>query len=260
MELSNYERILYAAGGGVAVVTLNRPEKRNALDDRTIVELKDAIARAGNDDAVHAVLLTSSGADFCSGADLSALQKIASASVLENRDDARSMMELFLAMRRLPKPIVAAVRGRALAGGCGLATACDVVLASRSAQFGYPEVKIGFVAAMVMAILRRSVTEKAAFELLIRGESIGAGRAAEIGLVTRVLDDEGFEDSVRDYLRGLVAGSASAVALTKYLLYQIDGMTFEAAISAGADLNAVARMTDDCQAGIARFLKKSRES
>jgi methylglutaconyl-CoA hydratase len=256
MDHENFERILYAAGGGVAVVTLNRPDKRNALDERTVEELKAAVSRAGADDAVRAVLLTAAGADFCSGADLAALQKISEASVLENRDDARSMMELFLAMRRLPKPIVAAVRGRALAGGCGLATACDVVLAARSAQFGYPEVKIGFVPAMVMAILRRSVPEKVAFELIVRGESVAAERAAEVGLVTRVIDDDGFEDAVRDYMRGLTAASASAVALSKYLLYHIDGMTFEAAISSGADLNAVARLTDDCRAGVARFLKK----
>jgi methylglutaconyl-CoA hydratase len=257
MEQPTYERILYAAGGGVAVVTLNRPEKRNALDALTIAELGDAFGRAGADASVRAVLLTSAGSDFCSGADLSALQKIAEASVLENRDDARAMMELFLAMRRLPKPIVAAVRGRALAGGCGLATACDVILAARSAQFGYPEVKIGFIPARVMAILRRSVSEKVAFELIVRGESIAAQRAAEVGLVTRVLEDDGFEEAVREYLRGLTSTSASAVALSKYLLYQIDGMTFDAAIAAGADLNAIARMTDDCQAGIAKFLKRN---
>lgn len=257
MEQPTYDRIIYAAGGGVAVVTLNRPEKRNALDAQTIADLKDAVARAGADASVRAVLLTSAGPDFCSGADLSALQKIAEASVLENRDDARAMMELFLAMRRLPKPIVAAVRGRALAGGCGLATACDIILAARSARFGYPEVKIGFIPAMVMAILRRSVSEKVAFELIVRGEPISADRAAEVGLVTRVLDDDGFEEAVREYLRGLTSTSASAVALSKYLLYQIDAMTFDAAISAGADLNAIARMTDDCQAGIAKFLERS---
>jgi methylglutaconyl-CoA hydratase len=250
------ERILYAAGGGVAVVTLNRPDKRNALDERTVAELKEAFFRAASDASVRAVLLTSSGADFCSGADLSALQKIAASSILENRDDARSMMELFVAMRRMPKPIVAAVRGRALAGGCGLATACDVVLAARSAQFGYPEVKIGFVPAMVMAMLRRIVSEKHAFELVVRGEPISAERAGEIGLVTRVLDDDGFEDAVREYLRALVSASASAVALTKHLLYQIDGMSFDAAISFGADVNAIARMTEDCRAGIQKFLDK----
>jgi methylglutaconyl-CoA hydratase len=109
---------------------------------------------------------------------------------------------------------------------------------------------------MVMAILRRSVSEKIAFELIVRGEPIAADRAAEVGLVTRVVDDDGFEEAVREYMRGLTTTSASAVALSKYLLYQIDGMTFESAISAGADLNAIARLTDDCRAGIARFLKK----
>jgi methylglutaconyl-CoA hydratase len=159
----DYQRILFAVASSVATITLNRPEKRNALDDLTVEELKDALARAEDDETVRVVLLASAGSDFCSGADLSALRKIAASSVLENRDDARSMMELFVAMRRLPKPVVAAVTGRALAGGCGLATACDVVLAARSAQFGYPEVKIGFVPAMVLALLRRCVSEMVAF-------------------------------------------------------------------------------------------------
>lgn len=252
----SFTRILYDSADGVATITLNRPEKRNALDDATIQDLKDALTRAAGDVLVRVVVLRSSGADFCAGADLSALQKIAESSVLENRDDARSMMELFVAMRRLPKPIVAAVRGRALAGGCGLATACDLVVASESAQFGYPEVKLGFVPAMVMAMLRRCVSEKIAFELIARGESISADRAAAVGLVNLVVDDDGFDASVAKYVEGLSKASASAIALSKYLLYQIDGMTFDAAISAGADLNAVARLTDDCKRGIARFLKK----
>lgn len=252
----SFTRILYDTAEGVATITLNRPEKRNALDDATISDLKDAFSRVASDLLVRVVVLRSAGPDFCAGADLSALQKIAESSVLENRDDARSMMELFQSMRRLPKPIVAAVRGRALAGGCGLATACDLVVATRSAQFGYPEVKIGFVPAMVMAMLRRCVSEKVAFELIARGESISADRAAAVGLVNLVVDDDGFEDGVTEYVAGLARASASAIALSKYLLYQIDGMSFDAAISAGADLNAVARQTDDCKRGIARFLKK----
>lgn len=249
-------RVLYGDGDGVAVVTLNRPEKRNALDDATIAGLKSSFERAASDSGVRVIVVRSAGEDFCAGADLSALRKIAEGSVLDNREDARQLMDLFLLMRRIPKPVVAAVRGRALAGGAGLATACDLVLASRSSQFGYPEVKIGFVPAMVMAILRRSVSEKLAFELIARGEPVSAERAAEIGLVNRVFDDDAFEEEVAAYVAGLAAGSASAVALSKYLLYQIDGMTFETAISAGADLNAIARLTDDCRSGIARFLKK----
>ena len=252
----SFTRILYDTAEGIATITLNRPEKRNALDDATIYDLKDAFSRVASDLLVRVVVLRSAGPDFCAGADLSALQKIAENSVLENRDDARSMMELFQAMRRLPKPIVAAVRGRALAGGCGLATACDLVVAARSAQFGYPEVKIGFVPAMVTAMLRRCVSEKVAFELIARGESISADRSEAVGLVNLVVDDDVFEDGVAEYVAGLAKASASAIALSKYLLYQIDGMSFDAAISAGADLNAVARQTDDCKRGIARFLKK----
>jgi methylglutaconyl-CoA hydratase len=154
-------------------------------------------------------------------------------------------------------PVVAAVRGRALAGGCGLATACDLVLASESARFGYPEVKIGFVPAMVMAILRRNVSEKRAFELITRGAEISAREAERIGLVNHVFDDEAFETEVEAYVAGFEKASRSAVMLTKRLLYHMDGMTFDAALQSGADLNAVARMTEDCQKGIARFLKKS---
>ena len=252
----DYQRILFAVDGPVATITLNRPEKRNALDDQTITELKAALADASASGEVRAIVLTSSGADFCSGADLSALQKIADSSVLENRDDARSMMDLFVAMRRTPKPIVAAVRGRALAGGAGLATACDAVLASSSSQFGYPEVKIGFVPAMVMAMLRRCVSEKVAFDLVVSGETISGRRAFEVGLVTRVFEDDAFDDCVAAYVKTLASASPSAVGLSKYLLYQMDGMTFDAAIAAGADVNAIARLTDDCQAGIARFLNK----
>jgi methylglutaconyl-CoA hydratase len=254
--VSDYQRIMYAVAEGVATVTLNRPEKRNALDDVTLVELRAVLRRVSDDDSVKVLLLTGAGADFCSGADLASLQAMASRSVLENRDDARGMMELFLDMRRLTKPTVAAVRGRALAGGCGLATACDIVLASRGARFGYPEVRIGFIPAMVMAILRRSVAEKLAFELIVRGEQITAERAAEIGMVNRVFDDETFDSDVRDYLAGFASLSTSAVVLAKYLLYHIDGLPFEAAVAAGADLNAIARMTEDCQRGVQRFLTK----
>ncbi|HQR40566.1 MAG TPA: enoyl-CoA hydratase-related protein [Blastocatellia bacterium] len=257
MDSDRYTRITYDVTDGTAVVTLNRPEKRNALDIPTVSELKAAFAVARDAPDVRAILLKGAGTDFCSGADLSAIQRIAESNILENRDDARSMMDLFVLMRQIPKPVVAAVRGRALAGGCGLATACDIILAAESSLFGYPEVRIGFVPAMVMAILRRSVSEKIAFELIATGESISAARAAEIGLVTRVIEDDVFDDIVTDYMSGLARASASAVALSKYLLYHIDGMTFDAAISAGADLNAVARLTDDCRDGIARFLKRS---
>jgi methylglutaconyl-CoA hydratase len=250
--------VIYAVEGSVALVTLNRPEKRNALDDSLISGLKNALRDADSREDVRAVLVTGAGADFCSGADLSALQKISEASVLENLEDAESLMELYALIRRVRVPVVAAVRGRALAGGCGLATACDIVLASSNARFGYPEVKIGFVPAMVMAILRRNVSEKRAFELITRGGEISAAEAEHVGLVNHVFDDEEFETRVERYVSDFERVSRSAVVLTKRLLYHMDGLNFDAALQAGADTNTIARTTEDCRAGIARFLKKTK--
>src|SRR5918997_645888 len=257
--LSSMEQspVIYAVEGHVALVTLNRPEKRNALNDELVGGLKEALRDADARAEVRAVLVTGAGADFCSGADLSALRKISEGSVGDNLEDARSLMELYALVRRVRVPVVAAVRGRALAGGCGLATACDVVLAAASARFGYPEVKIGFVPAMVMAILRRNVSEKRAFELVTRGQEISAAEAERAGLVNHVFGDEEFESRVERYVADFERVSPTAVALTKRLLYQMDGLTFDAALQTGADLNAIARMTEDCRAGVARFLSKT---
>ena len=250
--------VIYSVEGVVALITLNRPEKRNALNDALIGALKDSLREADSNDEVRGVVITGAGADFCSGADLAALQKISESSVAENLEDARSLMELFTLIRSVRVPVVAAVRGRALAGGCGLATACDLVIAARSARFGYPEVKIGFVPAMVMAILRRNVSEKRAFELITLGAEISADEAERIGLINQVFDDETFETEVENYVAGFEKVSRSAVMLSKRLLYQMDGMTFDAALQTGVDVNTIARMTEDCQNGIARFLKKDK--
>jgi methylglutaconyl-CoA hydratase len=247
--------ILYSVDNGVAGIVLNRPEKRNALNDELIAEIKRGLTQAAGEENVSAIVISGAGKDFCSGADLSALQKIAQASVGENAEDARHLMELFLLIRQIRVPVVAAVKGRALAGGCGLATACDLVLASETARFGYPEVKIGFVPAMVLAILRRNVSEKRAFELITRGEEIDASFAQEIGLVNQVFSDETFDADVNAYLKRFTEVSSTAVALTKSLLYQVDGLAFLEALETGADVNVIARMTEDCQQGIAKFLK-----
>jgi methylglutaconyl-CoA hydratase len=253
------QTVLYSVDGAVARVTLNRPEKRNALNDAVIAGLNDALKRAAKDERVRVVVISGAGKDFCSGADLSALQKIANASVAENAEDARLLLELFLLIRQLPIPVVAAVTGRALAGGCGLATACDLVLAASSSRFGYPEVKIGFVPAIVMAILRRNVSEKRAFELITRGAEISADQAKEFGLVNQVFADDVFADDVNRYVSEFEKMSASAIGLTKTLLYQMDGMAFSEALETGADVNVIARLTDDCQQRIAKFLQKDRD-
>ncbi len=255
--MSASELLLRRHSGAVLRLVLNRPAKRNALDATLIAALGDALREADRDDSVRVVALEGAGSDFCSGADLSALRRIAEGSVLDNVDDVDRLAELFLLPRRMRKPVVALVRGRALAGGCGLATACDLVLASDDASFGYPEVAIGFVPAMVMAILRRSVSEKRAFELIAGATPIPAAEAERIGLINRVLPATRFDEEADAYLAALAARSASAVQLSKRLLYHTDAMNFEAAIRAGADLNVVARMTPDTQAGVARFLDRA---
>jgi methylglutaconyl-CoA hydratase len=250
------ESLIYAADGVIARITLNRPEKKNALNDAMVNGLSAALRTAAQDEGIRVVLITGAGKDFCSGADLVALQKISEASVTQNVEDARSLMELFLLIRSLPLPVIAAVCGRALAGGCGLATACDLVLAATSARFGYPEVKIGFVPAMVMAILRRNVSEKRAFELITRGAEIGAEEAKQMGLINQVFPDDTFSQEIEAYVRAFEKVSPSAVALSKQLLYQMDGMTFVEGLHAGLDINVIARMTEECKKGIARFLWK----
>ncbi len=248
--------VLFTIDGSVARITLNRPGKRNALDVVMVTGLKNGLLRARSEEAVRVVVITGAGQDFCSGADLEALRKISEATVSENVEDARSLMELLELIRQVPVPVVAAVRGRALAGGCGLASACDLVLAASSARFGYPEVKIGFVPAMVLAILKRNVSEKRAFELLTRGAEISAEEAKQIGLVNQVFSEETFDAEVNAYVSVFEKVSKSAVALTKTLLHQTDGMAFTEALETGVDVNVIARMTEDCQQGIARFLKK----
>jgi methylglutaconyl-CoA hydratase len=248
--------LLIRREGGVTRLVLNRPEKRNALNAELVAALKDALRQADADAGVRVVAIEGAGKDFCSGADLSALRRIADASAMENLADVDELAELFQLPRRMSKPVVALVRGRALAGGCGLATACDLVVAAASAQLGYPEVRIGFVPAMVMAILRRNVSEKRAFELIVRGGSISAAEAERIGLINHVFADDEFDARAAALLGELAERSASAVALSKRLLYNSDAMGFDAAIRAGADVNVVARMTDDMRAGIARFLDR----
>jgi len=248
--------ILIETVGSIRLLTLNRPDKRNALNDDLIADLKDALREADGDESLRAVVIRGAGKDFCSGADLSALQKIATASYEENIDDARSLAELFALPRKLRVPVIAAVRGRALAGGFGLALSCDLIIADSTARFGFPEVKIGFVPAMVAAMIRRNMSEKDAFATLTLGYEMPAVELSGIGLVHGLFNDESFDKDVLDFAKQYEKLSASAVQMTKRLLYDIDGLTFEEAVELGAQVNATARMTDDCQKGIAKFLDK----
>lgn len=245
--------------GGVRTLTLNRPEKRNALSAELIESVREALESAATDEATKVLMIRGAGMDFCAGADLVELEEMAALGEEENRADAARLGELFLAMRSHPKPIVAAVHGRALAGGCGLATACDLILAHEDAQFGYPEVHLGFVPAMVMTILRRKVPEGIAFELVTRGERISAARAAEIGLVNQVVPAGDFDGEVRSYAQELAQRPPSALTLSKQLLYELADLDFGEGMERGIDVNVVARFTQACREGVARFLARARQ-
>jgi methylglutaconyl-CoA hydratase len=255
------DHIVYRTEGGVARIALNRPEKRNALNAELIAGLRDALARSAQDPAVRVVLITGVGKDFCAGLDLAAFHTGHDMghdmTAVEHMESARQLAEVFLAIRRHPRPVVAAVQGRALGGGAGIASACDLIVAAESASLGYPEVKIGFVPAMVASLLRRAVTEKRMFELLVTGEAVAAQEAKTIGLINQVFADAEFEPRVEGYVRDLAAKSASALSLTKQLLYHTDGMTLEKAIEAGVQMNALARTTEDAKRGFAGFGNKS---
>jgi methylglutaconyl-CoA hydratase len=226
--------LLSSLDDGVLSLTLNRPAKRNALNEDLIDSLHDALAQADLDD-----LLAS-----------------ADRPLTENAAAALRLGGLFSRLRELPKPILAVVHGRALAGGAGLATACDLVLAGAGSQFGYPEIQRGFAPAMVMALLRRLVGEKVALDLVLTGRICTADEARTAGLVTRVVPDPELElesMALADILAGL---SASAVGLTKRLFYQLDGLPLAEGIALGARVNAVARGTPDFRETIAGFLRR----
>ncbi|MHB1194340.1 MAG: enoyl-CoA hydratase/isomerase family protein [Longimicrobiales bacterium] len=250
--------LLVQVADGIATLTLNRPEKRNALSQALVQALQEALAGIAADRKVRVVALRGAGKDFCAGADLTELERIQRMSREENLTDARALGALFVALRELPKPVVAVVQGRALAGGCGLATACDVVLARSDSELGYPEVHLGFVPAMVMAILVRKVGEGRAFDLAARGQRVSADDARDMGLVAHVYGVPSFEDDVARYLRDLASRPASALALIKGLLYELGDLGFAEGIERGAQVNVEARMSDACRRGVRAFLDRSQ--
>ena len=241
---------------GVLTLTLDRAVKRNALNSALIAGLHAGLERADLDPEGRVVVLRGEGKDFCAGADLDELLGSADHDPAANEAEALTLGRLFARIRSLPKPVIAVVQGRALAGGAGLATACDVVIAEAGAQFGYPEVQRGFVPAMVMAILRRLAGEKVALDLVLTGRLLGAEAARSAGLVSRVVPAADLDREAASIASGLAAASPSALALTKRLFYELDAVSFDEGIALGARANAVARQTPDFRAAIARFLKK----
>ena len=246
--------------GAVLRLTLARPEKKNALDRATVDALRHAFASIAGDAELRVVLLSGEGDDFCAGADLAALSSMIDAGPDVHREDARALGDVLLAVRSCAVPVVAAVRGRALAGGAGLATACDIVLAHENSSFGYPEVRIGFVPAMVMTLLRRTVAEKHAADLVLTGRLVSAHEARDIGLVSRVVPGNAFDAVVTETVEGLAKSPPDAMRLTKGLFYALDSLDAAQGIAAGVETNVEARSTDEFRAGVRRFLARSTRS
>jgi methylglutaconyl-CoA hydratase len=248
--------VLTSLDAGVLTLTLNRPAKRNALNTEMMEQLHGSLERADLDGEVRVVVIRGAGKDFCAGADLDELLASTERTLAENEASALLLGGLFSRLRELPKPVVAAVHGRALAGGAGLVTACDLILAASSSQLGYPEIQRGFAPAMVMALLRRTVGEKVALDLALTGKVLSAEEALATGLITRVMPDQQLDAAVASLARQLAELSQSALGLTKRLFYQLDGLSLEEGIALGARINAVARGTPDFRNAVAGFLRK----
>lgn len=249
--------VLYTVTNQIAYITLNRAEKRNALSPELVTELKTVFNKAEQDTAVKIVVLKANGESFCAGADLGYLQQLQNFSFEENLADSNHLKELFLKIYTLKKIVIAQVQGHALAGGCGLATVCDFTFSVPEAKFGYTEVRIGFIPALVSVFLIRKIGEQKARHLLLTGEIIKADTALAYGMITEVVPAGELENRVNQFAQILILqNSAQSMQLTKQLIHEVQNLTLDEALNLAANQNAKARATDDCKKGIASFLNK----
>lgn len=252
-----YQLITYTVDDRKAIITLHRPEKRNALNATMVVELTNAFQEAKTDDTVKVIILKGEGKAFSAGADLGYLQQLQNNSYEENLADSQQLMGLFQAIYNHPKIVIAQVEGHAIAGGCGLATVCDFVFAVPEAMLGYSEVRIGFVPAIVSLFLLRKVGEAKAKQLLLTGHRITAVEAEKIGLVNFLESPVAINEKVQVFADKLIRQCADeALALTKSLIANVQHLSINDALSYAAEVNAKARATDNCKKGIAAFLNK----
>ncbi len=253
--------VLYEVKDRIGYITLNRPEKRNALSFEFVQQIKDAFKNAEADASCKVIVLRANGEAFCAGADLAYLQQLQQNTYDENLADSRHLMELFQLIYNSKKVVIAQVNGAALAGGNGLATVCDFCFATPTSTFGYTEVKIGFVPAIVMVYLTRKVPEKTARQLLLTGDVFTADKALGYGLINEVVEANLLEETVYNFASRLCKQtSAQSLALVKEMLAEVQHLTLEEGLDYAARMNATARATDDCKKGIAAFLSKEKLS
>lgn len=243
----------------VGFVILNRPEKRNALGPEMIENLIHAFSELEKHPDVKVVVLKAEGVAFCAGADLDYLRRMQDFSLEDNLADSIRLKELFSKIYEFPKVVIAQVQGHALAGGCGLVTVCDFAFASAEAKFGYTEVKIGFVPALVSVFVSEQIGLAVATELLLSGEMITASKAAELGLITAEMAPEFLEKRTLDFARNLIeSNSAFSMQETKRLLRSLGEEARHAALDRAAETNARARSHEDCMKGVTAFLSKTK--
>ncbi len=245
----------------IGYITLNRPQKRNALSHEMVTELKEAFAQAEDDESVKVIVLRAEGEAFCAGADLEYLKMLQDFSFEQNLADSNHLKELFLQIYMLKKVVIAQIQGHALAGGCGLATVCDFAFAVPEANFGYTEVRIGFIPAIVMVFLIRKIGEARARALLLSGSLCSSHEAHHMGLVNEIMPPDELAPEVRDFALQLIeSNSGYAMAVTKQMIGRVQGLPIEEALDFAAEMNAKARSSDDCRRGIAAFLNKEKIS
>ena len=247
----------YSLSNRVGYITLNRPEKRNALSPAMVSELQGAFLAAEADESAKVIVLRANGDAFCSGADIAYLQQMRTFSFEENLADSQHLKKLLLHIYTSQKVVIAKVQGPAVAGGCGLASVCDFIYSSTEAKFGYTEVKIGFVPAIVMVFLLRKIGEAKSKELLLTGKLITAAMAQEWGMVNRVVEKSALETEVNLFAQQLVANtSAQSLTRTKRMIAEVQHLKLEEALDFAAHQNAEARTTEDYKKGIDAFLNK----
>ena len=258
-ELEALRYIRYEAQDRIGYITLNRPDKRNALNADVVTELKQAFEFAENDENVKVLVLRAAGDVFCAGADLAYIQELQGYGYTDNLEDSTHLMQLFHQIYTLKKVVIGQVQGHALAGGCGLAAICDITFAVPEAKFGYTEVKIGFLPAIVSVFLLRKIGEARTKQLLLSGDVVPAQTALDLGLVTFLCPKEELEEKVRAYAQRLCReNSSQSMEVTKEMLARLPELDLEEGLRYAAQRNAETRGSEDCRRGIAAFLNKEK--
>lgn len=252
------KNILYKIEDGVAEIVLNRPEKMNSLDEELILDLTGMMRDFSVNEEVKVIVITGAEGNFCSGLYLDYLQKISEYDILQNKDDSRRFKDLLMSIYGCSKPVIAKVKGYCLAGGCGIASACDIIVADETARFGYTEVKIGFIPAIVMLFLLKRVSETHTKDLLLTARTIDSNEALQMGFINHSVTASQLDAKVLEIAETFKKNSASSLKLTKEMFTNITGMDFEKALEYACDLNAITRMTPDCKAGVSKFLNKNK--